>query len=84
MLAGNVAMVVTVLAGLNRSLELAKWPDHERRQAFWRIGALFVGWWLMAIGLSWFGAYQGSALRAPTIQYGLVLPMFAGLALYWR
>jgi hypothetical protein len=83
-LAGSVAAAATVLIGLKRSLKLAKWAESDRQQAFRKISILLVAWAAVAIGLSWLGAYEGSARRAPTIQYGVLIPIVAGVLLYQR
>ena len=83
-LAATVASVAVVLYGLNRSLKLARWSDPDQWSAFNTIAMLLVGWGAVAIGLSWLGVYQGASTRVPTVQFGLVLPIIAGLVLYWR
>ena len=83
-LAGTVVNVAAVLYGLKHSLKLAKWSDSDRQAGFNSIAMLLVGWAAAAIGLSWLGVFQGAATRVPTVQFGLGLPIIAGLVLYWR
>jgi hypothetical protein len=81
-LAGAAAAVAAVLAGLNRSLKLARWPQAERQSAFQRIAALLLTWAALAVGLSAIGFYQGSSSGPPTIQYGVGIPIALGILLY--
>ena len=34
--------------------------------------------------MSWLGFYQGKPTRIPTIEFGLLLPIIAGVIFYWR
>jgi hypothetical protein len=83
-LAGAAAVVAAVLAGLNRSLKLARWPDSERQSAWQQMAALLLAWAALAVGLSAIGFYQGSSSGLPTIQYGVGIPIAAGILLYLR
>jgi hypothetical protein len=78
-----VAVVATVLIGLYRALGGAAW-DRDRGRAFWSIAALLVTWFFAALLSAWLGFYQGSLTRIPTIQYGLLIPIAAGVVLFWR
>lgn len=84
MLVGDVAMVVAVLVGLSASLTRARWASSDRRRAFGAIGGLFLGWWITSLNFSWRGVFQGAAFRAPTLQYGLLIPILTGVVLYLR
>lgn len=83
-LGGSVATVAAVLLGVHRALKSAGWADRDRRQATGSIAALLIVWFAAALVPSWLGFYHGSASRIPTIQYGLLLPIVAGVALFWR
>jgi len=82
-LSGNLVVVATVLFGLYRALKRAGWPAEDRRQAFGSVKALLVSWFFAALLPSWFGFYGGKPSRIPTIQYGLLIPIIAGVALFW-
>ncbi len=71
----SVAVVATLLIGLRRAL---------RGAAFWGLAALLVTWFLAAFLTVRLGLYQGSLSRIPTIQYGLLIPIAAGVVLFWR
>jgi small basic protein len=83
-LIGTVAIVAAALGGLRSALRLAKMPVRDRGHAFWSASALLAGWFLAALSLSWLGFYRGLPSRAPTIQYGVLIPIVAGVALFWR
>jgi hypothetical protein len=83
-LSGSLAMMAAVLFGLYRALQLARWPDQTRRQTFWTGVAALVAWFVVALGLSRLGFYRGTPSRIPTIQYGLLIPILLGVALFWR
>ncbi len=81
-LTGSVAVIAAVIFGLQRSLRLAGWAAGERRRAIWGASALLVAWFLAALSLTWLGFYRGTPSRIPTIQYGLFIPIVAGIALF--
>jgi hypothetical protein len=56
----------------------------DGRRAFWSISALLLAWFSASLLLTWLGFYQGSSTRIPTLQYGLLIPIAAGVLLFWR
>ena len=83
-LSAALATIAAVLFGIHRALKLARWSQRESRRAVWICGALLVAWFLAALSLSLAGFFGGAFSRIPTIQYGLLLPILAGIALSWR
>jgi hypothetical protein len=83
-LSGAVATVAAVLSGLHRALELANWSTRDRRQAVSIGTMLLVGWFFAALLPSWSGFYRTAPFGIPTIQYGLLIPIIVGVALFWR
>jgi hypothetical protein len=83
-LIGCIAVVATVLFGVCRALNRAGSPVRYRSRMFSSIAALLVTWFLAALILSWSGFYQGTASRIPTIPFGLLIPIAAGVLLFWR
>jgi hypothetical protein len=83
-LIGTVAVPAAVLFLLHRALKLAEWPARDRRRAFWSAAMLLAAWYFAALLPSWFGYYQGTLSRIPTIQYGVLIPIVVGIALFWR
>ena len=83
-LIGSIAVVVAVLFGIRRAIIHAGLPVRERSRTFWSISALLVTWFFAALVLSWSGFYQGSGSRIPTIPFGLLIPIAAGVILFSR
>jgi hypothetical protein len=83
-LIGTVAVLVVALVGLRRALSRAVLPVRDRKYAFWSGSAILAGWFFIALVLSWSGFYQGSPSRIPTIPFGLLIPIAAGVVLFQR
>jgi hypothetical protein len=80
-LGGTLATVAAVVFGVHKALQRAGWPTRDRRQAVWGIAVLLGAWLFAALLPSWLGVYR-PASGAPTIQYGLLIPIIAGVALF--
>jgi hypothetical protein len=83
-LIASVMVVAVALFGLHRALSRAELQVRDRRRAFWSGSALLVAWFFAALVPSWLGFYQGASSRIPTLQYGLLIPIVVGVALFWR
>lgn len=83
-IAASLATVVTLLLGLRAAIRRAGLAAPQQRRAFGLGTTLLVGWFLLALVSSWLGLYQGTDTRIPTIEFGLLLPIFTGAVLYWR
>jgi hypothetical protein len=83
-LVGTLAVVAAVLFGLRSTLKAAGLPARERQRAFWGGSALLAAWFFAALLPSWLGFYGGTPSRVPTIQYGVLIPIVAGVALFWQ
>lgn len=83
-LGGTIAIVAAVLFGLHKTLTLAAWPAQDRRRAVSGGALLLVAWFFAALLPSWFGLYGGKSSGLPTIQYGILIPILVGVALFWR
>jgi hypothetical protein len=83
-LIGTVAVVAVALFGLHRAVSRAEFQVQDRKRAFWSGSALLVAWFFAALFLSRSGFFQGSASRVPTLQFGLLVPIAVGVALFWR
>jgi hypothetical protein len=79
----SVASIAALLSILQGTLKLARFPGDDRRQANLTGWALLTTWFLTALATSWFGVYHGVANRVPTIQFGLLIPILAGIAMFW-
>jgi hypothetical protein len=80
---GSISAIAVLLFGLHRTLRRAAWPQKERAKAFWSLAALLVVWFIFAVATSLAGWYGGVAHKAPTIQYGLLIPIALGVLLFW-
>ena len=75
-LIGAVAVVITLLVGL-------RFASGPRSRIRWAIAALLVAWFFAALVTAGLGFYEGASSRVPTIQYGLLIPIALGTALFW-
>ena len=82
-LTGSIAAIATLLFGLHRALGRVPWSQRERAKTFWSLSAIIVGWFILAVVTSLAGWY-GGARKVPTIQYGLLIPILAGVLLFWK
>jgi hypothetical protein len=83
-LIASVGTVITLLLGLSRVLRLIAWPERGRQRGFGAVATLLLAWFFASLLLVWLGFYQGSATRTPTLPFGLLIPIVAGVVLYWR
>ena len=81
-LSGTAAAVAAIFLGVNRVLKRAAWPDRDRKRAFGSIGTLLAAWLLAALVPSLLEFYRGTASGIPTIQFGLLIPIVAGILLF--
>jgi hypothetical protein len=80
----SVATMLTFLWGLRSAISRAELSPREQRRSFWTGTTLLVAWFLAALLTSWLGLHQGTPGRIPTIEFGLLLPILAGVIFYWR
>jgi len=79
-----VATTAALVYGLHRALNAAGWQSRARKKVVLGFGTVLVTWFLAALSLSWVGFFGGVPNRAPTIQYGVLIPIVAGIVLFWR
>jgi hypothetical protein len=82
-LAADLCILAAVLIGLRQALLSTDWPPALRASTLRSCAALLIAWFAVALALSWLEFFRGAADRIPTIQFGVLLPILAGLAL-WR
>ncbi|HEU0017126.1 MAG TPA: hypothetical protein VFQ31_02025, partial [Methyloceanibacter sp.] len=80
----SVAVIATLLFGLNRALAAANWPAQEHAGAMRISAAVLVGWFAVALGLALSGIFQAAPDRMPTILLGILLPILIAAWLIWR
>ena len=83
-LIGTVTVVAVALFGLHRALRRAGLAVRDRRRGFWGGSVLLVAWLFAALALSWSGFYRGTPSRIPTLPLGLLIPIAAGVVLFFR
>lgn len=86
LLTGSLAVLATLLFGLDRALKQAAWTKEERDRTFWSASLLLVGWYVVALVTAVLGFYRAAPLRIPTIQFALLIPIVLGVVLFrrWR
>src|SRR5262245_31440550 len=81
---GTVAVLITILYGLNRALADAHWPAADRARTLRVSAIILLGWLAAAITLGAMGIYHVTSGDSPTIQYGILLPILIGAVMIWR
>jgi hypothetical protein len=81
---GSVGIVAAILLGLRRALSMAGWSSRDQGRAARISAVVLIGWFGVAIALGSLGVYGVASDRAPTIQYGLLIPILIGGLLIWR
>jgi hypothetical protein len=79
-LTGALGVLAATLYLLRRTIRQAGLPG----RAVWSVSALLVAWFVAALVPSWLGFYKPPSGSVPTIQYGLFLPIIAGVVFFWR
>jgi hypothetical protein len=79
---GSVATLVAVLVGIHRATKGAGWLDGDRKRATGSVAALLIAWFVVALVTARLGFYHGT--QVPTIELGLLLPLMAGVVLFWK
>jgi hypothetical protein len=83
LLGGALAVAAGTLAMVGAAVARSGWSQAAQRRTLSRAALLIVGWLALAIALAVAGVYAAQPGRAPTIQYGLLTPILAGLLLMW-
>ena len=66
--AGTVAVLITILYGLNRALVESHWPTAERTRTLSVAALILLGWLAAAIMLSVMGIFHVTSGERPTIN----------------
>ena len=78
----SVAAVIAFLWVLRAAVSRTELSSHDRYRSLWAGTILLVGWFFAALLSSWLEFYRSA--RIPTIEFGLLLPILAGVILYRR
>lgn len=82
-LTGTLAIVGGLLFGIHKALVQAGWTAQKRRRAVSMVGVGLGLWYLAALVTSWKGLYRAEFVGRPTIPFGVLIPIVAGLAFFW-
>jgi hypothetical protein len=77
-LAGCLGVQAAIVLGLRAVAARNRAAATESGTRSWSVSGTLAVWFAVALWLSWVGAFGGSSSRIPTIQYGLLAPIFLG------
>ncbi len=83
-LGGSLAIIAALLLGLNHALARAGWPVEQRASVLQKTSVVLIGWYAVALVLSWLDFFRGAADRIPTIELGIFVPIIVGAIALWR
>jgi hypothetical protein len=81
-LAASLVIVAVAVYAVRKSLVAAGWEAARVRRGVVLVSTLLAGWLAAAMILTLQGAYTATAASLPTIQYGIFLPIIAGVVFY--
>jgi hypothetical protein len=82
--AGDIAIVIALIYGLNQALVRAAWPVKARARAVRNASVILIAWYGAAFTLSRLDFFRGAEDRIPTIQLGVFVPIVIGAVALWR
>jgi hypothetical protein len=83
-LLSSIGIIAAVLAGLRVAVIRAGWEEAQRVATLRTAAVLLSLWFVVALALSLAEVFRGAADRAPTIEFGIFVPVVVGLAWLWR
>jgi hypothetical protein len=83
-LLSSIGIIAAALTGLRVAVTRAGWAEAQRVSALRTAAVLLPLWFVVAVALSWAGVFRGVADRAPTIEFGIFVPVAIGLVWLWR
>jgi len=81
-LGADIAIIAAILLGLHQSLAAADWPVGLGSRTIATFAGVLTAWFALAVALAWLDFFRGASDRLPTIQFGVFLPIFVGIALW--
>jgi hypothetical protein len=79
----SFVIAAVAIYAVARSVKAAGWDRARASRAVTLVTVLLGGWLASALLLTWNGAYTASLDRLPTIEFGIFVPIIAGVLLYW-
>jgi len=83
-LLSSIGIIGAALTGLRLALAHAGWAQSERIATLRTAAVLLPLWFGVMLVLSLAEVFRGAAGRAPTIEFGIFLPVAIGLVWMWR
>ncbi|HEY2532260.1 MAG TPA: MFS transporter [Xanthobacteraceae bacterium] len=83
-LLSSIGIIAAALAGLRVAVSRADWKQSQRVATLRTMTVLLPLWFAAAVVLSYAGAFRGTLNAAPTIEFGIFLPIIVGLVWLWR
>jgi hypothetical protein len=83
-LLSSIGVIAAILAGLRVAVIRAGWEEAQRVATLRTAAVLLSLWFVVALALSWAEIFRGAADRAPTIEFGIFVPVGVGLVWLWR
>ena len=80
----SIGIIAVALAGLRVAVTRAGWPEAQRTRALHTAAVVLPLWFVVAWTLSWAEVFRGVADWAPTIEFGIFVPVAIGLVWLWR
>jgi len=80
----SFVIAAVAIYAVARSLRAAGWEPARAARGVALVATLLAAWLVAAFLLTWNGAWTASADRLPTIEFGIFLPIIAGVWLYRR
>ncbi len=80
--AASLVIVAVAIYGVGKALAAAGWESARVSRGIVFVATLLVGWLAAALVLTWNGVYSASPEHWPTIGFGILLPIIAGIWLY--
>lgn len=83
-LLSSIGIIAAVLAGLRSAVVHAGWEESRRVATLRTAAVLLPLWFAVALALSAAEVFRGVADHAPTIEFGIFVPIAVGLVWLWR
>ena len=83
-LLSSIGIIAAGLVGLRDAVSHTDWEPSRRTATFRTASIVLLLWFIAAAVLSYVGAFRGTPQSAPTLQFGLLVPLIVGLIWLWR
>jgi hypothetical protein len=83
-LLSSIGIIAAALAGLRAAVTRAGWEEAQRIATLRTATVVLSLWFVVALALSSAEVFRGVVNRAPTIEFGIFVPLAIGLVWLWR